>query len=69
MKDDHELIVLAAYDDLDAAKSDFEDVERGRKHSLELRAAALVTKNAEGHRRCWKRRTSTVDWAPGWVPD
>lgn len=49
MKDDHELIVIAAYDDLDAAKSDFEDVERGRKHSLELRAAALVTKNAEGH--------------------
>ncbi len=48
MKDDHELIVIAAYDDLDAAKSDFEDVERGRKHSLELRAAALVTKNADG---------------------
>ena len=48
MKDDHELIVLAAYGDLEAARSDFEDVERARKHSLELRAAALVTKNAEG---------------------
>ena len=49
MKDDHELIVIAAYGDLAAAKSDFEDVERGRKHGLELRAAALVTKNADGH--------------------
>lgn len=49
MKDDHELIVIAAYGDLAAAKSDFEDIERGRKHGLELRAAALVTKNADGH--------------------
>jgi len=48
MKDDHELIVIAAYEDLDAAKSDFNDLERGRHHSLELRSAALVTKNAEG---------------------
>ena len=48
MKDDHELIVIAAYDDLDAAKSDFEDIERGRKHGLELRAVAIVTKNADG---------------------
>lgn len=49
MKDDHELIVIAAYGDLDSARSDFEDIERGRKHGLELRAAALVTKNADGH--------------------
>jgi uncharacterized membrane protein len=49
MKDDHELIVIAAYGDLASAKSDFEDIERGRKHGLELRAAALVTKNADGH--------------------
>ena len=47
MKDDHELIVLAAYGDLEAARSDFEDVERTQAQS-ELRAAALVTKNAEG---------------------
>ncbi len=48
MKDDHELIVIAAYGDLEAAQSDFNDVERGRHHSLELRSAALVTKNADG---------------------
>jgi uncharacterized membrane protein len=49
MKDDHELIVIAAYGDLASAKSDFDDIERGRKHGLELRAAALVAKNADGH--------------------
>jgi uncharacterized membrane protein len=76
MKDDHELIVIAAYDDLDAAKSDFEDVERGRKHSLELRAAALVTKNADGQPEVleaankpvpasssrWSTRTAGLRW-------
>ncbi len=49
MKDDHELIVIAAYGDLETAKSDFNDIERGRQHSLEVRSAALVTKNADGH--------------------
>lgn len=49
MDDDHELIVIAAYGDLDTAQSDFDDIERARKHGLELRAAALVTKNAGGH--------------------
>ncbi|MGI9124923.1 MAG: DUF1269 domain-containing protein [Mycobacterium sp.] len=49
MKDDHELIVIAAYSDLDNAQVDFDDLERSRQHGLEMRAAALVRKNAEGH--------------------
>jgi uncharacterized membrane protein len=48
MKDDHQIIVLAAYGDVEAAREDFGDIERALKHGMELRSAALVTKDADG---------------------
>ena len=47
--DDHELVLIAGYPDLEAAETDFNEVERRTKHGLEMRAAALVRKNADGH--------------------
>lgn len=47
--DDHELVLIAAYRDLEAAQTDFDEVERRIKHGLEMRAAALVRKNVDGH--------------------
>jgi len=49
MDDDHELILIAAYGDLEAARVDFGGLERRLRHGLELRAAALVAKNVDGH--------------------
>lgn len=49
MDDDHELILIAAYRDLDSAETDFRELEKRLKHGLEVRAAALVTKDADGH--------------------
>ncbi len=46
--DDHELVLLAAYADLETAQDDFGDLERSLKHGLEVRGAALVSKNAAG---------------------
>lgn len=48
MDDDHELVLVAAYPDVERAASDFHELEKRIKHGLELRAAALVTKDAEG---------------------
>ena len=48
MKDDHELVLVAAYSDLQTAREDFWDLERSLKHGLEVRGAALVTKDADG---------------------
>ena len=47
--DDVELVLIAAYRDLESAETDFNEVERRTKHGLEMRAAALVRKNADGH--------------------
>jgi uncharacterized membrane protein len=47
--DDHELVLIAAYRDLETAETDFNEVERRTKHGLEMRAAALVRRNADGH--------------------
>ena len=47
--DEHELVLVAAYSDLATAKDDFSDLERSLKHGLEVRGAALVSKNAAGH--------------------
>ena len=49
MDDDHELILIAAYRDLNAATIDFRELEKRVKHGLEVKAAALVTKDADGH--------------------
>ncbi|AQT81296.1 sulfatase [Mycolicibacterium litorale] len=49
MDDDHELVLVAAYQTLDRAATDFRELEKRIKHGLELRAAALVTKDADGH--------------------
>ena len=49
MDDDHELVLVAAYGDLDTARSDFRDLESRLKHGLEIRGAALVSKNTDGH--------------------
>lgn len=49
MDDDHELVVVAAYADLDRARSDFHELRKRIKHGMEVRAAALVTKDADGH--------------------
>lgn len=46
--DDHELVLIAAYRDLESAETDFNEVERRVKHGLEMRAAALVRKKADG---------------------
>jgi len=46
--DDHELVLLAVYADLETAKDDFGDLELSLKHGLEVRGAALVSKNADG---------------------
>jgi len=48
MDDDHEMVLIAAYGDLETARVDLDEVERRLKHGLELRAAALVSKNADG---------------------
>lgn len=48
MDDDHQQIVIAAYGDLEAARTDFNDLEARLKHGLEMRTAALVTKDANG---------------------
>lgn len=47
--DGHELVLVAAYADLETAKDDFGELERSLKHGLEVRGAALVSKNAAGH--------------------
>lgn len=47
--DDHDLILLAAYGDLDVARSDFEELTRQLQRGLELRSAALVSKDADGN--------------------
>ena len=48
MEDDHQLVIIAAYDDLNAARSDFDALERRLKHGRDLRAGALVTKDDHG---------------------
>ncbi len=48
MKDDHQLVIIAAYDDLDTAREDFGRLERRLKHGVELRAGSLVTKDDKG---------------------
>lgn len=47
--DEHELVLVAAYADPEIAKEDFWELERSLKHGLELRGAALVSKDANGH--------------------
>lgn len=47
--DDHDLILLAAYGDLDTARSDFEELTRQLQRGLELRSAALVSKDTDGN--------------------
>jgi uncharacterized membrane protein len=49
MDDDHEQIFVAAYGDLDRARTDFHELDKRVKAGLELRAAVLVTKDADGH--------------------
>lgn len=48
MDDDHELILVAAYGDLERASADFRELEKRISHGMELRAAALLTKDDEG---------------------
>lgn len=49
MDDDHQLVIIATYGDLDLARQDFEELERRLKHGMELRAGSLVTKDAGGN--------------------
>lgn len=46
--DEQELVLVAVYTELETAKDDFWELERSLKHGLEVRGAALVTKNAAG---------------------
>lgn len=46
--DDHQQIVVATYADLEAARVDFGELERRLKHGMELRSAALVTRDEHG---------------------
>ncbi|QEN15620.1 DUF1269 domain-containing protein [Mycolicibacterium sp. ELW1] len=48
MDDDHQLVLVAAYTDLERAQSDFQELGKRIAHGMELRAAALVTKDADG---------------------
>lgn len=48
MDDDHQLVLVAAYADLDQARTDFDELGERIKHGMELRAAALVEKDADG---------------------
>ena len=48
MTDKHQLILIAAYADLEAAQTDFRELEGRVKHGVELRSAALVTKGDDG---------------------
>lgn len=48
MDDDHQLVLVAAYTDLERAQTDFRELGKRIAHGLELRAAALVTKDADG---------------------
>lgn len=48
MDDDHQLIIIAAYGDVAVAREDFGELERRAAHGMEARAAALVTKTADG---------------------
>lgn len=48
MNDEHELVLVAAYSDLETARSDFGDLERSLAHGLEMRGAALVSKDENG---------------------
>ncbi|MFM9033020.1 MAG: sulfatase [Mycobacterium sp.] len=48
MDDDHQLVLIAAYPSLETAQTDFDEVERRLKHGLEMRAAALVSKDNAG---------------------
>lgn len=46
--DDHQMILIAAYRDLEMAHEDFDEIERRIKSGMEMRLAALVSKNADG---------------------
>lgn len=48
MTEKQQLILIAAYADLERAKTDFRDLESRVKHGVELRSAALVTKGDDG---------------------
>jgi uncharacterized membrane protein len=48
MDDDHEMVLVAAYSALETAREDFWELERSLKHGLEVRGAALVSKDADG---------------------
>ena len=48
MNDDHELVLVGAYADLEIAREDFWELERSLKHGQEVRGAALVSKDADG---------------------
>lgn len=48
MDDDHQLIVVGVYGDLEAAETDFHDLESRLKHGLEMRSAALISKGEDG---------------------
>lgn len=48
MDDDHELVLVAAYGDLETARADFGDLERSLENGLEMRGAALVSKDETG---------------------
>jgi len=48
MDDDHQLVVVAAYNDIDRARADFDELGKRIAHGLELRAAALVSKDEDG---------------------
>ncbi len=47
-KHENDLLFVAVYDDLTVARSDFGELDRRAEKGLEIRSAALVTKNAEG---------------------
>jgi uncharacterized membrane protein len=47
--DGHELILLAAYADMDTARTDFDEINARIKRGLDVRAVAMVSKDNEGN--------------------
>ena len=49
MKKDEDTLVVAAYGDLEQAHTDFNELNSRAEKGLEIRSAALVIKNEDGH--------------------
>jgi len=67
VKLNHSLILIAGYNDLDIARRDFKDLDkRIKKGTMEIRGAALVTKDADGTPRVIEAANRHGRMGAGW---